>query len=362
MTPPARGSKNEFPLNDAAWQRLQKAAKAMSYNTGGNTVYELRLYLRTPGIFVLYKADVPVPGLPMLDGFLKFVAFRQAMAQVTQASPDLTNDLLWQWNRALRDSQYWIDFPIPIRRETLNGSIVLYDCSVGLPVTEDGDVLYPAGAFFASNGNLVAYPSEERGPADQIALRRRSVEPVYRPIGLTGKLDARSGGTKALDNRIYHTLTREYAFYFRGDPDGVQALLDFAHQQEIGIGKKTSLGYGRIDRFEVQKATRTATLGHDIGLQGMSRIALLKNVPYQELQRRTIRQNGDFVPIQRLEGGQWKDILTPAEWDQNERLFGAREFSLASPIETFNCYYPPYWRREGRTQVLRYGTLLIPRS
>ncbi|MGB9872856.1 MAG: hypothetical protein ACPLYD_14520 [Anaerolineae bacterium] len=362
MTPQAPRSKSEFPLNEEAWQKLRDAAKAVSYNTADDTVYELRLHLRTPGIFALYKADVLAPGLPMLDGFLKFLAFRQAMVQVIRTSPGLTNDLLWQWNGALRDNGYWVDFPIPIRRETLNHGINLYDCSVGLPVTETGDVLYPAGAFFASNGNLVAYPSEERGPADQVALRRRSVEPIYRPIGLTGKLDPQSGGTKALDNRFYYTLTREYAFYFRGDPNGVQTLLDFAMREEIGIGKKTSLGYGRIAWFQIQETTLTATLGHDIGIQGMFRIALLKNVPYQELQRRSVRERGDFVPTQRLDGGRWKDILLPSEWDQNERLFGAREFSLGSPIETFDCYYPPYWRREGRTQVLRYGTLLIPRS
>ena len=362
MTPPAPRSKSEFPLNEEAWQRLRKTAAAVSYNTSDDTVYELRLCLRTPAIFALYKADIPTPGLPMLDGFLKFVAFRQAMGEVIQKRPDLTDDLLWQWNLALREAGRWIDFPIPIRQETLNSGITIYDCSVGLPVTESGDVLYPAGAFFASNGNLVAYPSEERGPADQIALRRRSVGPIYRPVGLTGELNPRSGATKALDNRIYYTLTREYAFYFRGDQNGVQALLEFAIQQEIGIGKKTSLGYGRIAEFKVRPTDRTATLGHNIGIQGMDRIALLKNVPYQELQRRCLRQSGDFVPIQRWEGGQWKDILTPAEWDQNERLFGAREFSLGSPIETFDCYYPPYWRREGRTQVLRYGTLLIPRS
>ncbi len=361
MTPPAPRSRGEFPLNGQAWQRLRDAVGTVSYNTGDDTVYELRLHLRTPGIFALYKADIPAPGLPMLDGFLQFVAFRQAMAQVIRTSPELTNDLLWQWNRALRDSRYWIDFPIPIRQETLNSGITIYDCSVGLPVTESGDVLYPAGAFFVSNGNLVTYPSEERGPADHIALRRRSVEPIYRPIGLTGKLDVSSGGTKALDNRIYHTLTRKYVFYFRGDPNGVQALLDFAIRQEIGIGKKTSLGYGRIAGFELRPTAHTATLGHPVSLPGMNRIALLKNVPYQELQRRSVRQSGNFVPVQRYESRQWKDILTPAEWDQNNRLFGAREFGLASPIETFDRYYPPYWRREGRTQVLRYGTLLVRR-
>lgn len=362
MTPPTPRSKNTFPLNEEAWQMLKDAAQAVSYDTSDDTVYELRLHLHKPGIFALYKADIPAPGLPMLDGFLKFVAFRQAMDQVIQQRPDLTNDLLWQWNLALRESGRWIDFPIPIRQETLSNGIRIYDCSVGLPVTPEGDVLYPAGTFFACGGNLTAYPSEEKGSADQIALRRRSVEPLYRPVELTvKKLNIQSGSTKALDNRIYYPLTREYAFYLRGDSDGMRQLLDFAIQHDIGIGKKTTLGYGRIAQFEIQPANRYATLGHDIGLPGMHRIALLKNVPYQELQRRSIRKSGDFGLAQRLEGSQWTDILTSDEWDQNERLFGAREFSLASPIETFDCYFPPYWRREGRTQVLRYGTLLVPR-
>lgn len=353
---------DSFPLNEEAWEALRQAGLEIAYNLTNNTVYELRLRLRTPAIFALYKADIPVPGLPMLDGFLKFVAFRQAMDRVIQEKLARADDLLWQWNLALREEGRWIDFPIPIREETLAPGITVYDCSVGLPVDPNsGQILYPAGAFFACGGDLVSYPSEEKGPADSISLRRRSVDPLYRPLELTGKLDTQSGGTKALDNRIYFTLTREYIFFFRGDKDGVKNLLDFALQHDIGIGKKTSLGYGRIEKFEVTESSRTSTLGQAIGLPNMQRIALLKNIPYQELQRRCIRESGDYVPLQRLEGGQWKDILTQAERSQNERLFGAREFSLAAPIETFDCYRPPYWRREGRTHVLRYGTLLVRR-
>lgn len=361
-TSPTQRHRHHFPLNEKAWEALRQAGRGISYNLTNNTVYELRLRLRTPGIFAMYKADVPAPGLPMLDGFLKFVAFRQAMDQVIQKTPAWTDDLLWQWNLALREEGRWIDFPIPIREETLAPGIAVYDCSVGLPVDPNsGQILYPAGAFFACGGDLVTYPSEEKGPADSIPLRRRSADPIYRPLELTGKLDTRSGGTKALDNRIYFTLTGEYAFFFRGDKDGVENLLNFALQHDIGIGKKTSLGYGRIDGFEITVSSRTSTLGHAIGLPDVRRIALLKNIPYQELQRRCIRETGDHVPVQRLERGQWKDILTPNERSQNERLFGAREFGLAAPIETFDCYRPPYWRREGRTQVLRYGTLLVPR-
>lgn len=361
MTPSKPRSKVEFPVNQAARQALQQEAAKVAYNYGDNTVYKLRLRLRTPGIFALYKADAPAPGLPMLDGFLKFLAFRQAMANVVSSRPDLTNDLLWQWNLALRGDG-WIEFPIPIREEILSTGVALYDCSVGLPVMPNGQVLYPAGAFFACGGNLLAYPSEEAGPADQIALRRRSAEPFYRPVELTvKKLKTQAGSTKALDNRMYHTLTLEYVFYFRGDKDGVEQLLDFAVRHDIGIGKKTALGYGRVASFSVQPTALTSTLGYPLKMPGISRIALLKNVPYQEMQRRCIREQGDYVPVQKLQGGTWVSLLGPNEWAQNEKLFGSRQFSLASPIETFDCYRPPYWRREGRTQVLRYGTLLVPR-
>jgi hypothetical protein len=353
---------SNVPISVDAWKALRDVAKATSYKVKQDPIYELRLRLRTPAIFSLYKADIPVAGLPTLDGFLKFLAFRQAVVEVTHSRPEWGNELLWQWNVALRDQERWIEFPIPVRDEKLNDDIVIYDCSIGLPLTQSGDVLRPAGAFYACKGNLVSYPSEEHGPADKIALRRRSVEPIHRPVDLRVKeLNAQSGATKALDNRIYHALTREYVFYFRGDKDGVEELLSFALQRRIGIGKKTTLGYGRIADFEIRPANLRATLGHDLNIPGMPQIALLKNIPYQEMQRRCVRKGGDYVPIKKREAGKWVDILKPGEWDQNERLFGAREFSLASPIETFDRYWPPYWRREGRTQVLRYGTLLIPR-
>jgi hypothetical protein len=353
MKVPRRQSSTGFPFSEEAWQALRAAAQAVTYQEDDETVYELRLQLRTPGLFALYKADIPAPGLPMLDGFLKFVAFQRALAQVTQTRPDLTNELLWQWNVALRDEQRWIEFPIPIREETLNTDITLYDCSIGLPVTQDGDVLYPAGAFFACGGNLVTFPSEKRGPADQIALRRRSVEPLYRPIELSGQLKPTLGSRKALDNRIYHAVTQEYVFYLRGDKEGLSQLLNFAIQHDIGIGKKTTLGYGRISDITIQASSLTTTLGYRLNIPGMESVALLKNVPYQEMQRRCVREKGDYVPV---------GMLREDEWQQNEKLFGSRELSLLSPIETFDCYQPPYWRREGRTQVLRFGTLVLPRQ
>lgn len=345
---------NRFPASDEAWQALEDAADAVQYSLTDLTVYELRLRLRTPGIFALYKADIPAPGLPMLDGFLKFLAFRYAVAKVITSRPELGNELLWQWNAALRDQSRWIDFLIPIREERLSTNVSLFDCSVGLPVTRTGNVLYPAGAFFSRGGNLITYPSEEDGPADQIALRRRSVEPLYRPLELSAKLKTSLGSTKALDNRIYYTLTREYAFYFRGDKGGMESLLNFALQHNIGLGKKTTLGYGQLAGFDIASTNNcTATLVQPLGIQGLNYLALLKNVPQAEMKRRCVRKEGDWVPL---------GLLQPGEWQQNERLFGAEEISLASPVETYDRYQPPYWRREGRTQVLRYGTLLLPRS
>ncbi|MEA3396795.1 MAG: hypothetical protein U9R05_04980, partial [Chloroflexota bacterium] len=296
----------------------------------------------------------PAPGLPMLDGFLKFLAFRYAMAEVMINRPELSNELLWQWNVALRDQNRWIDFPIPVQAEKLSTDVTLFDCSVGLPVTRGGDVLYPAGAFFSRNGDLITYPSEANGPADQIALRRRSVGPVYRPIELTvKKLDTQSGSTKALDHRIYYTLTREYAFYFRGDKGGVEQFLNFAIQHNVGIGKKTTLGYGQLAGFDISPTNRVATIAQPLDIQGLDYLTLLKNIPYEEMKRRCVRKAGDWVPL---------GLLRPEEWQQSQRLFGVEEISLASPIETYDRYQPPYWRREGRTQVLRYGTLLLPRT
>jgi len=347
-----RANSQPFPISDEAWQALKDEADAVQYSLTDSTIYELRLRLRTPGIFALYKADIPAPGLPMLDGFLKFLAFRYAMAKVMINHPEFSNELLWQWNVPLRDPARWIDFPIPVQDEELNTNVTLFDCSVGLPVTRAGDVLYPAGAFFSRGGDLVSYPSEVDGPADQIALRRRSVEPLYRPLELSTRLNTSSGSTKALDNRIYHTLTSEYAFYLRGDRAGMEVLLELALRHNIGLGKKTTLGYGRLVGFDISPTNRVATLVQPLGIQGLDYLALLKNIPQAEMKRRCVRKQGDWVPL---------GLLQPGEWQQNQRLFGKEEISLASPIETYDRYQPPYWRREGRTQVLRYGTLLMPR-
>lgn len=340
---------------------LQDAADAMvaGYNLNDNTVYELRLYLHTPAIFAQYKADIPVPGLPMLDGYFKFLAFRYAVHQATIRKPELRNELLWQWNDALR-GQGWIDFPIPIRQVGLSKDVTLYDCSVGLPVTQRNQVLYPAAAFFSSGINLTIYPSEENGPVDQIALRRRSteypVETVYGPLllsGEDGKLNISSGATKALDNRIYHTLTDTFIFFFRGDKPEAEKLLNFAIENRVGIGKKTTLGYGQLKDCRIAPTTRVATLAESLNFHGLEYLSLLKTIPLQEIRRRSIRKQGDFVPV---------GLLQPNEWQQNREMFGIEEISIASPIETLDRFNPPYWQKEGRTQVLRYGSLLMERK
>lgn len=332
---------------------------AATHNLNDDTVYELRLHLQTPAIFAQYKADIPAPGLPMLDGYLKFLAFRYAVHQVISRKPELCNELLWQWNDALR-GQGWIDFPIPIRQVNLSSDVTLYDCSVGLPVTEQNQILYPAGAFFSPGTDLTSYPSEKNGPVDQIALRRRStqypVETVYGHLLLTGKdgkLNISSGATKALDNRVYHTLTDAFVFFFRGDKLKTEELVNFAKENRIGIGKKTTLGYGQIKECRIMPTTRTATLAKSLNFHGLEYLSLLKTVPLQEMRRRCIRRQGNFIPV---------GLLQPNEWQQNQALFGADEVSIASPIETYDRFYPPYWRKEGRRQVLQYGSLLMRRQ
>jgi hypothetical protein len=341
---PKQSPQHPFEIDTGAWRELQEAAASLTYDLTDEKVYQLRLRLHTPGIFALYKADIPAPGLPMLDGFLKFLVFRYLWEQLNQRGTLDGYELLWQANAALHDAALWIDFPIPIREEQVNEEVALYDCSVGLPVTPEEQTLYPAASFFVCEGDLVTYPSEETGAADYIDLRRRSVEPYYRPFTLRDKLNTSSGSNKALDNRIYYALTREYVFYLRGDTQALTRLLDFAQHQQLGIGKKTTLGYGRLASHDLTPmTTREATLAEVVKLQGLEYLTLLKNFPQAELQRRAIREDN------------------PPEPAQNQRLFGVESFVLASPIATYDRYRPPYWRREGRAPVFRYGSLLLER-
>ena len=300
----------------------------------GKGVYELRLNLATSAVTTAEKANAPAIGLPTLDGFLSYVAFRAALGNALDANPEFCQQLLWQWNDALRDQSMWIDFELPLRKITLTGLKPLFDCSVGLPIDSDGDVLTPVQAFFTSDGHrFKVYPDV----VDSIPLRRRVAEPFGRPIHLKGKLRTDSGSTKALDNRLYFPLTKSYTFFFRGDKDGVESLLEFAIKERIGLGKKTTLGYGQIasskviPRPDIKSTWAKPLSGHLYS----DKLALIKDLPYDRVFARR-----EFTDA------------------NNQELFGCGEFRLVAIIETYGTYRPPYWLREQRTQIVRYGSII----
>jgi hypothetical protein len=226
----------------------------------------------------------------------------------------------------------WIDFKLPIREVMLN-NVAIYDCSVGLPII-NGQLLIPAGAFFVEQSlNFKQYPEF----VDSIPLRRRVVEPMGKRLALNTSLNVSSGKNKALNNRMYYALTSEYLFYFRGDVAGVTRLLNFARDENIGIGKKTSLGYGQIASFTLQihKISDAATLA--LPVLGGSQRALLKAIPYQPL----LSQREQGI--------------------ENKLLLGCERFRLGNALETIGSYRPPYWKRESQTQILQYGSIILER-
>jgi hypothetical protein len=324
--PKPKTTPDPFAASPAAVDMLRQAQWTFGA-VDGPDIYELRLKLASPAITTPAKADIPVPGLPTLDGFLSFVAFRAALDGALKAHPGSASELLWQWNAALRDPAHWVEFPLPLRQVTL-GTAQVYDCSIGLPVVK-GHILIPAGAFFARERDLVTYPEV----VDSLPLRRRVAPPYPRPMSLASKLNAGSGKNKALDNRMYYALTDEFTFYFRGDKSGVERLLQFALERWIGIGKKTTLGYGLLAGYEIVLATTQATLAQPIS-NGRT-LALLKTLPH--------------------------DAVMAAREPADCSLFGCNAFRLMNAIETMGAYRPPYWRREAQTQVFWYGTTLISR-
>ncbi|MCP4372437.1 MAG: hypothetical protein GY797_30680 [Deltaproteobacteria bacterium] len=307
------------------------------------TIYKLKITLDSPGVFPPAKMDIPLPGLPTLDGFLSFVAFRAALKEAMQSRPDFAQTFLWQWNKALQNPDSWIDFSLPLRKTQLGqvGSVEIYDCSVGLPVI-DNKVYIPAGTFFVNKDStgpgydFKSYPDV----VDTFPLRRRVVEPLGKRLALKSKkLNTSSGRNKALDNRMYYALTKEYVFYFRGDKDGVARLLEFAQKARIGMGKKTSLGYGQIAFFSFKTPDKTkvdSTLTHP--LPDREQRATLKSMPYQQLlsQRQQNQQ-------------------------KNQELLGCKDFRLVNALETVGAFYPPYWRKEYQTHILLYGSILLER-
>ena len=329
----SRDSSN-FALQPNLFSLSTKEALETAQWTFGATnrkdVYELRLDLATPAVVTAEKANVPVVGLPTLDGFLSYTAFRAALGNALRTNPELSKQLLWQWNIALRHQEMWIDFQLPLREVK-----PLFDCSIGLPIDDAGDVLTPVGGLFTPNGSdLASYPTV----VDSLPLRRRVIEPFGRPIRLKSKLNKSSGSTKALDNRLYFPLTQSYVFFFRGDKDGVERLLEFAIDERIGLGKKTTLGYGQIASFEVKlrpdvRATWAKPLSGP--LFGSDKLALIKNLPYDRVfDRREIQDT------------------------RNQELFGCDRFALVATNETFGAYRPPYWLREQRTQIVQYGSII----
>lgn len=307
----------------------------------GMEVYELRLNLATPAIVTADKANAPIIGLPTLDGFLSYVAFRAALSNALKANPDpeLFKELLWQWNIALRHQEMWIDFRLPLRKIPLTGLSPLFDCSVGLPIGDNGDILIPVGGLFTSDGSdLMRYPQI----IDSLPLRRRVIEPFGRPVRLKNRLETGSGSTKALDNRLYFPLTESYVFLFRGDKEGVERLLDFAITEQIGIGKKTTLGYGEIASFEVSRRSDvTATWVKPLSgpIFGKDQFALIKSLPYHRMFARREMQDS-----------------------HNQNFFGCAQFALVAANEIFGAYRPPYWLREQRTQLVRYGSIIQARK
>ena len=311
-------------------QRAVEVLKQSAWTFGAvdsNQVYELRLRLATPSVFTPAKAEIPVPSLPTLDGFLSFLAFRAALADALEANPEFANELLWQWNAALQNSKLWIEFALPLKRVNF-GATQIYDCSIGLPIVE-GEVSVPAGAFFVQGLDLEPYPRI----SDSIPLRRRVTQPSHPILNPIRNLDTQSGPTKLLDNRMYYALTEEFVFRFRGDAGGVRRLLDFAIQQRIGIGKKTTLGYGRIHEFHIDLVSGISPTWTR-SIPGGDNFSLVKTLPYDAVIARREHAERDF--------------------------FGCERFRLLNALETLGACYPPYWLKERQTQVLNYGTVLLP--
>lgn len=318
------------------------------YHIDTQTVFELRLELATPLMISESKADIPVPGLPNLDGILQFAAFYWCVREATADHPELSGDYLWQVNEALRTpDRNWIDFPIPLReisiRNTGTGkSRCLYDCSVGLPVApESGAIVYPIGNDF-----LDAQGGRFKRVVDNIPLRRRSVEPrhCHKQIDLTAQFDPKRGAHKALDNRMYNLITDEYRFYFRGDQDWVNRLLGAMKGDEVGIGKKSSLGYGQIKQIHICPAPVNATLGcsltqkqkETLNVPSATRsITLLKNIPTDELFRWCATSDSN-----------------------NQVLLGDEAPKILSIVPVLAGYAPPHWLKGNQALVARYGSLL----
>lgn len=332
-----------------AQKHLQAKAQelASQFNLHDEQVYLLEIELHTPLMVSRYKSNVPVPGLPNLDGMLQYAAFYWCASACVAEHPDLATYYLWQVNDAL-EGQGWIDFPIPLHAVNINhpGTTVqqrLYDCSVGLPVDPSSrKSCYPVGGEFLREDGQ---PFERT--IDNLPLRRRVPHPetAYKPISLTSQLDTSRGSTKALDNRMYTLVVNAYRFLFRGDIEWVERLLRHLQKDNVGLGKKAALGYGRIADVRITQAETSvnATLGHLLTAgqkqavntaTGSTIITLLKNIP--------------------------SDVLFEwcADGQNNGKLLGSPEVKVLSLIPILAGYTPPHWLQSRQTLVAQYGSLL----
>jgi len=336
-----------------AQEHLRAKAEALraEFDLPNDQVHLLELEFHTPLMISRYKTDVPVPGLPNLDGILQYAAFYWCARACAAEHPELATHYLWQVNEAF-EGRGWIDFPVPLRSVTIDhpgtGTAQrLYDCSVGLPVDpSSGMTCYPVGSELLRQDG-----SQLKRIIDSLPLRRRVPRPqeVYKPIRLTHGLDTSRGATKALDNRMYTLVVNAYRFLFRGDATWVHRLLERLQADGVGVGKKAALGYGRIADVRISPAGAdfSATLGYPLterqmrtlGMDvGTSVITLLKNIPSDVLFR-------------------WC-----ADGKYNAELLGSSNVKVLSIIPVLSGYTPPYWLKSRQTLVAQYGSLLYGQS
>ena len=162
------------------------------FDLADDRLHLLTLELHTPLMISRYKTNVPVPGLPNLDGMLQYASFYWCAHACAREHPEMATHYLWQVNDALEEhKEGWIDFPVPLHPLTVDPpdtiiSQTLYDCSVGLPV----DPLSEATCYPAGNELLMQNGSRFRRIVDNIPLRRRVPQPeeVYKSIRLTRQL------------------------------------------------------------------------------------------------------------------------------------------------------------------------------
>jgi hypothetical protein len=332
-----------------AQEHLRAKAEELGteFDLDDDRVHLLELEFHTPLMISRYKTDVPVPGLPNLDGILQYAAFYWCARACAAEHPELATHYLWQVNEAF-EGQGWIDFPVPLHSVTIDhpgtGTAQrLYDCSIGLPVDpSSGMTCYPVGSELLKQDG-----SQLKRIVDSLPLRRRVPHPqeVHKPIRLTRQLDTSRGATKALDNRMYTLVVNAYRFLFRGNAIWVRRLLERRQADGVGVGKKAALGYGRIAAVRISPAGAdfNATLGHHLtdaqkrtlGVDvGTSVITLLKTIP--------------------------SDVLFGwcADGKYNIELLGNPNVKVLSIIPVLSGYTPPYWLKSRQTLVAQYGSLL----